>query len=158
VASELRNEAGTPRQIFETLHAEYGFTVDVCASEWNHKLVPYITKEDDALGMHWGGTRAWCNNPFNDIPPWLAHANEPDFVAFLEPVRSDRIWWMRYKPLAEVHYFVGEKPHRRPQFEPPPGVTYPSNPFCIALMLFGDMATPGVEAYRCGITGERITL
>jgi hypothetical protein len=156
VANELRNEAGTPRLIFDTLHAEYRFTIDICASWHNHKLPRYITKEQNALAMHWGGERVYCNSPFSNIPLWLAHTHEPEFAVFMLPVRADRLWWMTLKPLVECHYFVGEKPYRRPQFEPPPGVTYSSNPFCLCLFVVGEGAIPGHEAYRCGITGSRI--
>lgn len=151
-----RQEAGTPRHIFEVLHAEYGFTIDVCASDLNHKLPTYLTREDDCLSCSWAGERAWCNPTFDNIPPFLAHAEEPELVCYLLPVRADREWWRRWKPLAECHYFIGEKPHKRLQFEPPPGVEYSSNSMSNCLFLFGDGTTPGLELYRSGLTGERL--
>jgi hypothetical protein len=156
MASDLRNEAGTPRHIFEVLHAEYRFDVDICASYHNHKLPDYLTEEDNSLALHWGGLRVWCNNPYRDIPAWLAHSHEPILVAYLLPVRTDRMWWQKYKPQAECHYFVGEKPHKRLQFEPPPGVEYSSNPCCECLLIFGEGATPGLEVWRSGLTGARL--
>jgi len=156
MADTTRNEASTPRAIFNMLHAEYLYTVDICASPHNHKLDRYVTVEQNALSMIWSGERVWCNPPFNNIPTWLAHAHEPDFATYLLPVRSDRCWWKLFKPLVECHYFTGEKPYRRPQFEPPPGIIYSSNPFCLCLFLVGEGTTPGKEIYRSGITGERI--
>ena len=152
--SEERNEAGTPRALFDRLNAEYAFTIDVAAVAWNAKLPRYLTPADDALSCHWRGERAYINPPFKNIPPFLAHALEPDLAVFLLPVRSDREWWRRFKPLAEVHYFVGEAPHARVQYEPPPGIKYSSNATCDCLLCFGGSFTPGRELWRSGRTGE----
>lgn len=154
--SEIRNEAGTPRALFDVLQREYLFDVDIAASAHNAKLASYLTKADDALALDWAGLRVWCNPPFDNVPAWLAHAAEPILVAYLLPSRTDRAWWRDYKPLAEVHYFMGENPHRRIQYEPPPGVTYSSNPYSEHLMLFGEDTTPGLEVWRSGLTGERL--
>ncbi len=156
MSSELRNEAGTPQHIFDVLHQEYRFTVDACASEHNAKLPAYLTQEDDALSTSWEVERVWCNPPFNDIYAWLEHHHEPAFVAYLLPVRSDRLWWKFRKPWGECHYFVGEKPHQRIQFVAPPGVKYSSNPGSNCLFLFGEGCTPGLEVWRSGRTGERL--
>lgn len=152
----LRNEAGTPPDLFLTLHSEYLFTVDLCAVAHNHKLSDYLSPEDDALSLYWGGERGWCNPPYADIPAWLAKAYEPNFIAYLLPARTGRRWWQEWKPRAECHYFVGEKPERRIQFLPPPGVKYPSNPDCNVLFLFGEGTTPGLEVWRSGRTGRRL--
>ena len=153
---DLRNEAGTPRHIFDALHREYLFDVDICASHFNAKLPAYLTKDDNSLLLHWEDLRVWCNPEYRAIAPWLSRCDEPIIVAYLLPVRSDRDWWRRYKPAAECHYFVGERPHKRLQFEPPPGITYSSNPYCECLLLFGEGMTPGLEIWRSGRTGERL--
>lgn len=160
-------EAGTPRGLFYQLYSEYLFTVDICAVGHNAKILPYINPEQNALGMHWGRltpqfhyllpdspVRVWCNPPYDNIPAWLAHALEPMIAVYLLPVRTDRQWFCQWKPLAEVHWFVGEKPHRRLQFEPPPGFRYSSNPDCHMLMCFGKCFTPGLERWRSGKTYE----
>jgi len=156
--NDLRDQAGTPHVLFEALHKEYRFTVDICAVRHNAKLPTYVTPEQDALSGigSWVGERVWCNPPFRDIPPWLDMAWRPELVAYLLPVRSDRLWWQAWKGYSECHYFVGEKPHRRPQFVPPPGVKYSSNPMSLCLFLFGVGVKPGLECYRSGLTGERI--
>lgn len=151
-----RQQAGTPALLFKTLQEEYSFDCDICACDHNAKLSAYLTKEDDALSSSWEGLRVWCNPPYNNIPVWLAHAPEPVVVAYLLPARTDRWWWRRWKPLSECHYFVGEKPHARVAFEPPPGITYSSNPDCNVLLLFGEGTTPGAEVWRSGRTGERL--
>ena len=154
--SEERNEAGTPWVLFNTLHREYCFDLDVCATPLNAKLKIYWTKEENALTKSWGNRRVFCNPPFADIRPWLEHAPEPDFICFVLPVRSDRWWWKRWKPLAECHYLIGEKPERRPQFVPPPGIQYSSNPLSMCLFLFGQNTIPGRESYRSGKDGRRL--
>lgn len=156
MSTNLRNEAGTPQHLFDVLHAEYRFDVDVAASENNTKLPVYVTQNMDALQIPWAGTRVWCNPPFKDIPSWLAKAQEPTFAAFLLPCRCDRIWWKMWKPLAECHYFVGEKPHTRVAFVPPPGIEYSSNSASNCLFLFGEGTMPGLEVWRSGRTGERL--
>ena len=154
MAREVRNEAGTPPEIFGPLHRDFRFTVDACAVGHNAKLPAYLTPEDDALDADWSGERVWCNPPFRNIPAFLAHALEPVLAVYLLPVRSDRLWWMQWKPLAEVHWYVGQAPHRRIQYVPPPGVRYSSNPACECLMCFGERFRPGQERWRSGRTGE----
>jgi hypothetical protein len=156
VEDDPKQCAGTPKDLFKVLHDEYKFDVDVCANADNFKLEPYMTIQDDSLKEDWSGLRVWCNSPYKDIPAWLEHSHEPDLVAYLLPVRSDREWWRKYKPLCECHYFVGERPHKRIQFEPPPGVTYSSNPDCHVLFIFGEEIEAGKEVWRSGKTGKRL--
>lgn len=159
IKSAARNEAGTPDALFATLHREYRFTVDVCASDSNAKLDRHWTMADDGLAQSWRGERVWCNPPYCNIPPWLARAREAEFAAFLLPARTDRLWWMAHKPHVETHYFVGQLPYRRVQFTRPPGIpadAWRSNSLTNVLWLFGVGATAGHEAYRSGVDGTRV--
>lgn len=158
-----RQEAGTPQHIFDALHSEYRFTLDVCAVAHNAKLPNFWTPTDDALTRHWGRERrVWCNPPYEDIGPWLAHAWEPrHFAAYLLPVRTGRLWWREWARVGERHYFVGETPHERIAFDAPPGVTYKHGPaFDCCLFLIGSGAEERIEAgrevWRSGRTGERL--
>lgn len=151
MVDEARQAAETPDEVFEVLHKEYGFTVDVAASEVNHKLPAFMSKEENALACSWAGERVWCNPPYVDIDPWLEHALEPEFAAFLLPVRSFNVWWAKWKKFAECHWFIG-----RMNFKPPAGVKYSTTPFPVCLLLFGKGITPGAEAFRDAQTGERI--
>ena len=149
-----RQQAGTPQALFDMLHGSCRFTVDACAVEHNHKMDRYWSPIDDGLAQSWEGERVWCNPPYEDIGPWLAKGQTATLAAFLLPVRTDRQWWRRFKPLCECHYFVGEKPHTRVQFVAPPGFEYSNNPDCNCLLCFGDGFTPGAERWRSGRTGE----
>lgn len=154
-----RQEAGTPRRIFDVLHREYRFTIDVCAVEHNAKLPLFWSPADDALTRNWGGVRAWCNPEFGDIAPWLEHALEPELACYLLPAdRTGREWWRIHKPRAEVHYFRSEgDDHCRIEYVPPPGVVYKNKcGFESCLFLFGLGMQPGLEIWRSGRTGERL--
>lgn len=50
------DEWSTPQDVFDGLNAEFGFDLDPCASEANHKCENYFTKEDNGLNKSWGGT------------------------------------------------------------------------------------------------------
>jgi phage N-6-adenine-methyltransferase len=54
-------EWGTPQWLFNVLHEREHFTLDVCASEKNHKLPRYYTREDDCFTKPWDGV--WFCNP-----------------------------------------------------------------------------------------------
>lgn len=45
----------TPQEFFDELNAEFGFNLDPCASEENHKCEKFFTKEQDGLVQDWGG-------------------------------------------------------------------------------------------------------
>ena len=48
-------EWATPRKLFDELNAEFGFTLDPCATPENAKCERYFTKEQDGLSQPWGG-------------------------------------------------------------------------------------------------------
>lgn len=53
--SSNTDEWETPQAFFDDLDKEFHFTLDVCASDQNHKCARYFTKEQDGLQMDWGG-------------------------------------------------------------------------------------------------------
>ena len=58
-------EWATPRKLFDELNAEFGFTLDPCATPENAKCERYFTKEQDGLSQPWGGT-VFCNPQCNN--------------------------------------------------------------------------------------------
>jgi phage N-6-adenine-methyltransferase len=55
-ASPLGGEArqwATPQRCFDELQAEFGFTLDACASADNAKCERYFTAKDDGLAQDW---------------------------------------------------------------------------------------------------------
>lgn len=53
--SSKSNEWATPPELFSELDAEFGFSLDPCATDDNHKCPKYYTQKDDGLRQNWGG-------------------------------------------------------------------------------------------------------
>jgi len=58
--SSQSDEWATPKEVFELLDKEFGFTLDAAASDVNHKTDKYFTKEDNGLEKSWGATRCFA--------------------------------------------------------------------------------------------------
>lgn len=54
--SSKSDEWATPPELFEALNNEFDFTLDVCATEKNHKCKRYFTQADNGLSQKWGGS------------------------------------------------------------------------------------------------------
>ena len=103
----------TPQYVFDKLHEEFDFTLDVCASDDNHKCEKYFTITDDGLAQEWVG-RCWMNPPYGrDITLWVEKAvysvkNGADIVVGLLPVRADTKWFHNFVlPNAEICFIKG---------------------------------------------------
>jgi site-specific DNA-methyltransferase (adenine-specific) len=55
----------TPPDIWKDLSKEFAFTLDACASDENHLLPKYYTKEQDALKQDWTGEVAYIHPLFD---------------------------------------------------------------------------------------------
>ncbi len=109
--SSLTPDWGTPQEFFDKLNEEFGFTLDVCASDWNNKCDNYFTKKDDALTQVWAGV-CWMNPPYGrGIGKWLAKAVESwqsgATVVCLVPARTDTAWWHDYAMQGEITFIRG---------------------------------------------------
>lgn len=49
----------TPQDLFDKLDEHFHFTLDAAASDSNHKLPRYYTRETDGLLQDWGGEREY---------------------------------------------------------------------------------------------------
>lgn len=98
--SSASDDWQTPPAVFASLNAEFDFSIDVCASDANHKCATYFTTADDGLTKHWAG-RVWCNPPYGrhggGIAAWMTKALESSragaTVVCLVPSRTDNKWW-----------------------------------------------------------------
>jgi phage N-6-adenine-methyltransferase len=94
----------TPQWLFDALHEEFAFDVDVCALPENAKCAQYFTPDRDSLRQPWTGI-CWMNPPYGaEIYRWVQKAYEASLygatVVCLLPGRSDTRWWQQYvKPL-----------------------------------------------------------
>ena len=57
----------TPKDIWADLTKEFNFTIDCCASDKNHLLPRYYTKEDNCLTKDWTGEVAYIHPMFDGI-------------------------------------------------------------------------------------------
>jgi len=55
----------TPLDIWATLSNEFNFTLDACASDINHLLPKYYTKENSCLDKNWTGEIVYCHPMFD---------------------------------------------------------------------------------------------
>ena len=104
-----RDDWETPKELFEEWNKEFGFTVDVCASEANCKIKNYYSKEQNGLKQEWKGI-AWCNPPYGrEIGKWVKKASESKCTTvMLLPARTDTKWFHKYiYGKAEIRFLKG---------------------------------------------------
>ena len=102
----------TPQAFFDTIHAEFGFTLDACALPENAKCARFYTPERDGLKQAWQGV-VWCNPPYGRvIGQWVQKAHESAqagaTVVLLLPARTDTRWFHDYiYNRAEIRFLRG---------------------------------------------------
>jgi len=101
----------TPRYLFDQIHGEFNFTIDVCAAVESACLGRFWTEYDDALLRSWEGERVWMNPPFGrQIKRWMEKAwNESahtELIVCLCPSRTDTEWWHEYAMRADEIRFL----------------------------------------------------
>jgi len=109
--SSATDDWATPQDLFNVLHAEFHFELDVCASDRNAKAARYFTEKDDGLTKEWSGV-CWMNPPYGEaIPAWIRKAWESAesgaTVVCLVPARVDTRWWWDYCRFGEIRFLRG---------------------------------------------------
>lgn len=100
--SSKTNDWSTPQDFYDELNNEFGFTLDPCADEYNHKCDKYFTEGDDGLLQDWGGEIVFCNPPYGKaIKDWVRKAYiegcKPNTtVVLLIPARTDTQYFHDY--------------------------------------------------------------
>ncbi len=110
--SSNTDQWATPQDLFDRLNQVYNFTLDVCASDWNHKCDKYFTVDDDGLLQDWGAEVCWMNPPYGrTIGLWMRKAAEAASlgatVVCLVPARTDTAWWHDYAMLGQIDFIRG---------------------------------------------------
>jgi phage N-6-adenine-methyltransferase len=100
----------TPKDFFEKLDREFGFTLDVCALPENAKCKHFFTPAVDGLKQEWKGV-CWMNCPYGrEIGQWVRKAYQAALygatVVCLLPARTDTGWWHDYVMDANEIRFV----------------------------------------------------
>ena len=111
-----RQDWETPASLFDPLDAEFGFTLDVCATRENAKCAKYYTLTDDGLKQRWNGV-CWMNPPFGAQGAWVKKAYEESrrkgtTVVCLLPSRTNTNWWHDCVMKGEIRFIKG-----RPRFK-----------------------------------------
>ena len=106
--SSLTCEWNTPQGLYDELDKEFGFTLDPCATDDNHKCKRYYTKEQDGLGQSWKGETVFMNPPYGrEISKWVRKAcHEEATVVCLIPSRTDTRWWHDFIMKADEIRFI----------------------------------------------------
>lgn len=136
-----RDSWETPDLVFMLLHVSFGFAVDLAASDDNHKLAHYYTRERSALDVDWCSLPQpiFCNPPFSELETWTRTAARTlgrCRLAMLMPAnRTDRPWFHDYVLSAElVNVFFSRG---RIDYVAPPGVESSSCAFGSVLVVYG---------------------
>ncbi len=116
--SSESGEWETPQWLYNLLHREFPFELDVCASHENTKCTSYFSKYQNGLEASWtkhghlNGV-CWMNPPYGRaISKWLAKAKQESeqgaTVVCLVPARTDTVWWWKYCLTAqEIRFLKG---------------------------------------------------
>ena len=108
----------TPPEVFDPLHAEFGFTLDPCATPETAKCDRYYTEVEDGLKQSWMDEVVFMNPPYGrEIRAWTDKARREArggaTVVGLLPASTDLDWWHDHVLAedAEIRYLRG-----RPRF------------------------------------------
>ena len=109
--SSKSDQWDTPQDFYDKLDSIFGFTLDPCSSDTNHKTEYYFTIKDDGLTRSWDGERVFMNPPYGrEIGKWVKKASEANaLVVCLVPARTDTRWWHQYVAGggADVYFIPG---------------------------------------------------
>jgi len=103
-AKSTNNEHATPREFYNRLNSEFGFSLDPAATRENALCEKFFTQEDDGLAQSWAGERVFCNPPYGrGLGRWVQKACEEtndvgtcELVVLLIPARPDTKYWHSY--------------------------------------------------------------
>lgn len=127
------DEWGTPRSVFDPLHAEFHFTLDVCASKSNYKCTRYLTRKINGLAQSWGGEICWMNPPYSNTAAWVHKAFRESrngaTVVCLLPASTETRWWHAYSRFADVRFVRGRVKFERKGYQENP-------PFASVILIF----------------------
>ena len=110
--SRTRQDWETPPVLFAELDAEFGFTLDVCASRHNAKCSRFFDEREDGLAQDWCGATCWMNPPYGPfVARWIRKAWEESqrgaTVVCLVPARTDTAWWHDFAMRGEIRFLRG---------------------------------------------------
>ena len=105
-----KDDYETPPELFNELNQEFNFTVDLCASDANHKVAKYYTKENDGIKADLTGEVVFCNPPYGrETAKWVKKCAESNCTSvLLLPARTDTKAFHEYiYGKAEIRFIKG---------------------------------------------------
>lgn len=121
----------TPDYFFKLLDDEFHFTLDPCASDFNHKCKKYYTIKEDGLKQDWSNEVVFVNPPFSNIKEWVKKCyqeglKENTIVVMIIPSRTDTQYWHEFVMSAvEIRFCEGRVNFLRNGEKPKNGSTFP---------------------------------
>ena len=127
--SRASDEWSTPRDLYASLDAEFGFTLDAAATTENTCSPTCLTRVENALLARWGlvpSHRAgppvvWLNPPYSKVRLFMqkaaAEAARGCTVVCLVPSRTDTRWFHDYVWDVTTNAPRGARRSRRPHVE-----------------------------------------
>ncbi len=105
----------TPPDIWDNLKEEFNFTCDMCASDQNHLLDKYYTKENSALDKNWDNEIGYVHPLFDsNIGKFVEKASKhKGTFVFLLPASTHTRYFHKYlykKDNVEIRFL--EKPNK----------------------------------------------
>lgn len=103
----------TPQAFFDGLDKEFGFTLDPCATNENHKCEKYFTESENGLTQSWANECVFMNPPYGrGIADWMRKAfdsctEDNATVVCLVPSRTDTKWFHTYAMQGEIRFIKG---------------------------------------------------
>ena len=90
----------TPNDFFNSLNAEFNFTLDPCALPENAKCKKFYTPEQNGLNQDWSGEIVFCNPPYSEVSKWVEkaykEAKRGAKTVMLIPSRTDTKWFHEF--------------------------------------------------------------
>ena len=111
--SSNSQEYETPDNLFNPLHEEFDFKMDLAASDKNFKVELFYDKLSDGLSYDWTET-SWLNPPFVEVKKWVRKAFEDSTkynstIVMLVMVKANTNWWRDYVMKAKEVRFINQK-------------------------------------------------
>ena len=138
----------TPQDLFDAINNEFGFDMDICASDGNALCSTFFTEERSALGLQWDmyyrHANCFLNPPYSETQLFMERAAQQAKVNNLTVValvnaNTDTKWFAdAVKSANEVRLFTG-----RIGFVKPNGKKANGNPKGQCLIIWrGNCKTP----------------
>lgn len=135
----ISQEHGTPDEIWIPLNKEFNFKVDLCASDENHLLPKYYTKENSVFDKEITET-SYANIEFKRAKKFIKYFHNQSkkhgsTIVILCTVKSNTDWWEDYAMTGKEIRFINGKVHfkgkKRDGTENDQGLRFPT-----ALLVF----------------------